>query len=67
LTAAGLKVRDVIVLIDRQSGAKEALEAAGFHLHAVLTIGQLLDYWEETGKVASEKIAATRTFLQNNL
>jgi uridine monophosphate synthetase len=65
LTAAGLKVRDVVVLIDRQSGAREALESAGFRLHAVLTIGQLLDYWEETGKVASEKIAATRAFLQN--
>ena len=66
LTAAGLKVRDVVVLVDRQSGAKEALEAAGFRLHAVLTIGQLLDHWEETGKVPPEKIAATRAFLQNN-
>ncbi len=65
LSAAGLKVRDVVVLIDRQSGARESLEAAGFHLYAVLTIGQLLDYWEETGKVAPEKIAATRAFLQN--
>jgi uridine monophosphate synthetase len=66
LTAAGLKVRDVVVLIDRQSGAKDALEQAGFHLHAVLTITQFLDYWEESGKVAKDKIAATRTFLQND-
>jgi uridine monophosphate synthetase len=48
LTRAGLKVRDVVVLIDRQFGAKEALEMAGFQLHAVLTITKLLDYWEET-------------------
>jgi uridine monophosphate synthetase len=64
LTGAGLKVRDVVVLINRQSGAKEALEAAGFHLHAVLTITQLLDTWEETGKVNKDKIAATRAFLK---
>ncbi len=64
LTAAGLKVKDVVVLIDRQSGAKESLEAAGFRLHAVLTISELLDYWEQKGKVSSEKIAATRDFLQ---
>jgi uridine monophosphate synthetase len=64
LTAAGLKVRDVVVLIDRQSGAKESLEQAGFHLHAVLTILQLLEYWEETGKVEISKIAATREFLK---
>ena len=63
LTGAGLKVRDVVVLIDRQSGAKESLEAAGFRLHAVLTITQLLDYWEKTGKVEVGKIKATREFL----
>jgi uridine monophosphate synthetase len=66
LTAAGLKVRDVVVLIDRQSGAKESLEGAGFHLHAVLTITQLLDYWEKTGKVGKEKIIATRAFLKSS-
>jgi len=65
LTAAGLLVRDVVVLIDRQSGAREALEAAGLRLHAVLTIADLLDYWELTGKVEAEKIAATRSFLKS--
>ena len=64
LTRAGLKVRDVVVLIDRQSGAKEALEAAGFRLHAVLTINELLDYWEKTGKVKVDKIKATRDFIK---
>jgi uridine monophosphate synthetase len=63
LTSAGLIVKDVVVLIDRQSGAKESLEKAGFHLRAVLTITQLLDYWEKTGKVEKEKIEKTRIFL----
>ena len=64
LTDAGLIVRDVVVLVDRQSGAKEALAEAGFELHTVLTISELLDYWEETGKVGKDKIAATREFLK---
>ncbi|MCU0500460.1 MAG: orotidine-5'-phosphate decarboxylase, partial [Anaerolineae bacterium] len=42
LKAAGLNVRDVIVLIDRQSGAREALAEAGYALHAVLTLSQML-------------------------
>ena len=63
LTGAGLIVKDVVVLVDRQSGAKEALAEAGFELHTVLTISELLDYWEETGKVGKDKIAATREFL----
>ncbi len=66
LTGAGLLVKDVVVLVDRQSGAREALEAAGFRLHAVLTIGEMLDYWEETGKVEKDKIAATRSFLHSS-
>ena len=67
LAAAGLKVKDVVVLIDRQSGAKEALERAGFHLHAVLTISALLDYWEKTGKVPEEKVLETRRFLEKSV
>jgi uridine monophosphate synthetase len=66
LAAAGLNVRDVVVLVDRQSGARESLKQAGFHLHAVLTMTGLLDYWEETGKVGKEKIAEARAFLAGN-
>jgi len=63
LTGAGLVVQDVVVLVDRQSGAREALKQAGFRLYAVLTISEMLDDWESTGKVPAEKIAATRVFL----
>ena len=63
LTAVGLVVKDIVVLVDRQSGAKESLEQAGYSMHAVLTITQLLDYWEETGKVEKDKLEETRVFL----
>ncbi|MGD0612784.1 MAG: orotidine-5'-phosphate decarboxylase [Anaerolineales bacterium] len=66
LGAAGLRVQDVVVLIDRQSGAKGVLEARGIRLHAVLTITEMLDHWEGTGRVDKEKIAATREFLKAN-
>ena len=64
LTGAGLLVKDIVVLVDRQSGAKESLAQAGYSMHAVLTIGQLLDYWEETGKVEKDKIEETWEFLK---
>lgn len=66
LTAVGLAVKDVVVLVDRQSGAKESLEQAGYSMHAVLTIHQMLDHWESTGKVEKDKIEATRKFLEQN-
>ncbi len=64
LTGAGLLVKDVVVLVDRQSGAKESLEQAGYAMHAVLTITQLLDYWEGNGKVGKDKIVETKNFLK---
>jgi uridine monophosphate synthetase len=67
LTAAGLKVSDVVVLVDRESGAKESLEQAGLKLHTVLTISQLLNHWESNGKVEKNKIEETRKFLRESI
>lgn len=63
LTGAGLIVKDVVVLVDRESGAKESLAEAGYAMHAVLTISEMLDHWEENGKVGKNKIDETRKFL----
>jgi uridine monophosphate synthetase len=63
LTAVGLQVSDVVVLIDRQSGAVESLAQAGYRLHAVFTLAQLIDHWEANGKVPPEQIAAARVFI----
>lgn len=47
LKAAGLQVKDAVVLIDRQQGGRETLQAQGYRLHAVLTITQLLSALEQ--------------------
>jgi uridine monophosphate synthetase len=66
LTQAGLQVKDVVVLVDRESGAREALAQAGFRMHAVFTLTGLLDYWERTGQVAQDRVAAVRSFIRTN-
>ena len=66
LTGVGLIVKDVVVLVDRQSGAKESLAEAGYAMHAVLTISEMLDHWEQTSKVGKSKIDVTRKFLNQN-
>lgn len=63
LTEAGLQVRDVVVLIDRESGAREALAAAGYRMHALFTLSQLLDHWETIQRLPAEQIASVRAFL----
>ncbi len=66
LTSAGMKVKDIVVFIDRQSGAAEALAKAGFQLHAVTTLTALLDYYEDSKKVPADRIQLAREFLQTN-
>jgi uridine monophosphate synthetase len=66
LTSAGLHVRDVVVLIDRQSGAADSLAQAGYHLHAVFTLTELLAEWERTGKISVDQVSCVRDFLQAN-
>jgi len=65
LRAVGLKVSDVVVLVDRQSGAKEILTQKGYRFHAVFTLSQLLDYWEETQQVPSTTLETVREFLSH--
>lgn len=63
LTAAGLKVKEVVVLIDRQAGASEALSMEGYKLHSVTTLSNLLDYYEKMGLVPIEQIEIARKFV----
>lgn len=63
LEAAGLVVRDVVVLIDRMQGARETLAAAGYRLHTVVTLPALLDEWLRQGAIAPAQHAAVTTFL----
>ena len=52
--------------IPSQSQSKALASKAGFAMHAVLTISQLLEYWEETGKVEKDKIDEARKFLADS-
>ena len=63
LRAVGLKVKDVVVLIDRESGAAEDLAAHGMRLRSVFTLTRLLAHWERSGKVSAEHAEQVRAFL----
>lgn len=63
LEAAGLKVRDVVVLIDREQGAKEMLAEAGYAMHAVVTLRELLELWRESGAVTAAQYDEVLAFL----
>jgi orotate phosphoribosyltransferase len=54
LEANGLKVRDALVLLDREEGGREELARLGYRLHAVFKLQEVLDLGIELGEVAPE-------------
>lgn len=51
LEAHGLKVRDVIVLVDREQGATERLRRYGYNLVPILRLTVMLNYYYNTGLI----------------
>jgi uridine monophosphate synthetase len=63
LEGAGLVVNDVLVLIDREGGARAMVEAKGKRFHAVFTLSQLVARWQESGRLDAARAEAVRRFL----
>lgn len=51
LLDSGLKVEDVVVLVDREQGGASELAWKGIALHAVLTLSQILDCLVRHGRI----------------
>jgi len=51
LGLSGLKVKDIVVLMDRQEGARERLKANGYNLISILGLESLLNYLMASGKI----------------
>ena len=67
LKQAGLRVNDVVVLVDRESGAREGLARIGVDMHAVLNISEMLARWESNGAVEPALLKATRQFIADSV
>ncbi len=62
---AGLKVKDVIVLIDREQGGKEKLEQQGYHLHSAISIFDILGRMKHLKQIDEMQYNKIYDFLQN--
>lgn len=64
LTRAGLVVNDIVVLIDRESGAKQALAESGLKLHAIFTLTELITHLKNNNLINNNQFNAVKTFIK---
>ena len=62
----GLKVTDIVVLIDREQGGKKHIQEKGYNLHSVLTISEILEILQQTGKLEATMADQVRSFIKEN-
>ncbi len=60
LESVGLRVTDLVVFIDHNTGAKERLAAKGYRSHAVLTLGEIADTLFAANKIAETQYTALK-------
>lgn len=61
--ASGLKIKDFIVLVDREQGGGRLLEEKGYRLHSIIGINELLDILSEEGKLDEENYKKAKDFI----
>lgn len=67
LQKEGLKVTDAIVLLDREQGGKDKLQAHGIQLHSVCTLSKMLEILEQQNKIDAEMVERVKRFIQENV
>ena len=55
LKAAGIRVTDAVVLIDREQGGRQNMAEQGYHLHALLTLPALLEVLVEHKRLSDKQ------------
>jgi uridine monophosphate synthetase len=62
----GLKVSDIVVLVDREQGAKGLLAKKGYKLHSVLPMSNILDILKEEEIIDQAMLDTVKEFLAKN-
>lgn len=64
LEEAGLKIKDVVVLIDRELGGRKQLKKKGYKLHSVVSIYEVIDILLAKGRITKDAYEETKDFIE---
>src|SRR5439155_21492853 len=65
LEEMGLKVKDIIVLIDREHGAAERLHRHGYNLISILKLDVMLTHYMSKGLISEETYRLCAEYLRS--
>lgn len=60
---SGLKIKDFLILVDREQGGGRMLEEKGYKLHSVIGINELLDILRNEGRLEDENYEKAKAFI----
>jgi len=66
LKAEGLNVTDILVIIDREQGGRRLLAEAGYKLHSIGTLSQILEYLKSVNKIDNDLYNKVKDFIAQN-
>jgi uridine monophosphate synthetase len=55
LESSGLKIKDIVVLIDHEEGVKDRIKAEGYNAYSVLTISEITETLYSSGRINQEQ------------
>ena len=64
LLQLGAQVKQLMVVVDREQGGKENLEKAGYKVHALAKISEVVDALLKTGKISSEQAKTVLDYIK---
>ncbi|MPS72071.1 MAG: orotate phosphoribosyltransferase [Chryseobacterium sp.] len=62
----GIKVSDIVVVLDREQGGKEKLEEKGYKVHSLFNISDVVEILREVNYIDDEEVARIRDFVNGN-
>jgi len=65
LEAAGLKIKDIVVLVDREQGGPEELKEKGYELHSVLKMSEILDCLLKNEKISQKQFDSIKEYFKD--
>jgi orotate phosphoribosyltransferase len=64
LKELGANVKHLMVVVNREQGGKEKLESAGFQVHALTKISQVVNELEKTGKISKQQAKTVLDYIK---